>query len=266
MGRDTIDYGRDDIETELHAYIDGELDAERRLAFEAFLAANPPVAARVHDYLHQREMLRRGLDLLAAATPERTAGLAERLFSRLRLDRLVHRFGPIAAAILLLIGGWNVGTWVQHHRHGAAVAGVPDFADEAAEAHSTAVTLTVAPPAVPPADLKEMAKVLARRIGDASVHLPDADPTLTLVRAAVVPWNDGPALQFVYRETDGELLTLFVVVGDPADDLGLHAVEQHGLQLVYWRAGPVAYTVTGSKADGDLLLVAKRMADSVRRS
>ncbi|HEY0834440.1 MAG TPA: hypothetical protein VGE72_11080 [Azospirillum sp.] len=124
MGRNTIDFGRDDLEAELHAYIDGELDPGRRLAFEAFLAANPPVAARVHDYLHQREMLRRGLDLLAATTPERTAGLAERLLGRLRLDRLVHRFGPIAAAILLLLGGWNVGTWVQHHRHGAAVAGV----------------------------------------------------------------------------------------------------------------------------------------------
>jgi anti-sigma factor RsiW len=264
VGRDTIDYGRDDSETELHAYIDGELDAERRLAFEAFLAANPPVAARVHDYLHQREMLRRGLDLLAAATPERTAGLVERLSGRLRLDRLVHRFGPIAAAILLLVGGWNVGAWVQHHRQ--AVTAVPAFAGEAAEAHAEAVTAAAAAATLSPEELKTLTGVLARGIGNASLHLPDAGPTLTLVRAAVVPWNDGPALQFVYREADGELLTLFVVVGDPADDPGLHAVEQHGLQLVYWRAGPVAYTVAGSKADGDLLLVAKRMADSVRRS
>jgi len=262
MTRDSIEDGR---EADLHAYIDDELDLEQRIAFEAYLAANPAAAARVHEYLHQREALRRGLDLLAAGEPPRAADLAGRLYRRLRLDLTVRRFGPIAAAILLLAGGWNIGAWVQQQGN-AGWAAVPPFADEAAAAHAMAVAQTVAHLAIAPQDLKTVAEGLARRAGETAINLPEADPNLTLVKAAVVPWHEGSALQFVYRETDGELLTLFVVVGDPMGDVGLRAVEQNGLQLVYWCKGSVVYTVAGSRTDNDLLVVAKRMADSVRRS
>jgi len=262
MTKDVMADGR---EADLHAYIDNELDPEQRIAFEAYLAANPAVAARVHEYLHQREALRRGLDLLVATEPPGTADLAGRLYRRLRLDLTLRRFGPIAAAVLLLAGGWNVGAWVQQ-QSGAGWAAVPPFAGEAAAAHATAVAQTVAQPAIAPQDLKAVAEGLARRVGETAINLPEADPNLTLVKAGVVPWHEGAALQFVYRETDGELLTLLVVVGDPVNDAGLHAVEQNGLQLVYWGKGSVVYTVAGSRTDSDVLVVAKRMADSVRRS
>lgn len=255
-----------DREADLHAYIDGELDPERRIAFEAFLAANPAVAARLHDYLHQKEALRQGFARIVADPPKRTASLTERLHGRLRLERVIRRFGPLAAAILLLLGGGNIAVWI-HHQQRSTLYAVPAFADEAAERHATAVSQSLAPSSTSPADVKTTAEGLLRQIGGTSVNLPTLEPNLlTLVRATLVPWDSGIGLQFVYREGDGELLTLFVVVEDPVDDTGLHAVEQRGLQLVYWRNGAVAYTVAGSRLDGDLLPVAKKMADSVRRS
>jgi len=257
-----MDDGR---EADLHAYIDDELDPEQRIAFEAYLAANPAVAARVHEYLHQREALRTGLDLLAARESQGTADLTGRLYRRLRLDHAIRRFGPIAAAVLLLAGGWNIGAWVQQ-QSGAGWTAIPPFADEAAAAHAMAVAQSVAHPPIAPQDLKAVAESLARQVGETAINLPQADPNLTLVKAAVVPWHAGSALQFVYREADGELLTLLVVAGDPVNDAGLHAVEQNGLQLVYWCAGSVVYTVAGSRTDNDVLVLAKRMADSVRRS
>ena len=253
-------------QADLHAYIDGELDPERRLAFEAFLASNPAVAARLHDYLHQREILRHGFARMAGDPPRRTESLTGRLYGRLRMERVVRRFGPLAAAILLLVGGANIAALLHHQQKTASYA-VPGFAEAAAEMHATAVSQSLAFSDLSPADLKAMAEGLPHRLGAITVNLPALDPALlTLVRATLVPLSSGVGLQFVYRERDGEMLTLLVVAEDPIDDKGLHAVEERGLQLVYWRNGATAYTLAGSRSDGDLLVVAKKMADSVRRS
>ena len=254
-----------DREADLHAYIDGELDPQRRLAFEAFLASHPAVAARLHDYLHQREALRQGFAQMLGDTPRQTESLIGRLYGRLRLERAVRRFGPLAAAVLLLVGGANVAALI--HQQKTALHGVPAFADQAAEMHATAVSQSLAFSDLTPADLTAMAQGLPHRLGSVTVNLPNLEPNLlTLVRATMVPLNNGIGLQFVYRERDGEMLTLLVVAEDPVDDKGLHAVEQRGLQLVYWRNGATAYTLAGSPSDSDLLVVAKKMADSVRRS
>ncbi|MDQ2104953.1 anti-sigma factor family protein [Azospirillum isscasi] len=283
MGGDPISLNQD---ADLHLYMDGEMEPARRAAFEAQLAANPALAAKLHDYLHQQEMLKLGLDMMSGVTLRETETLAGRLRWRLDMDRFTRRVAPLAAAMLLVMGGWSLTVWVQEGGSGPQLAGetddVPAFADEAVEAHSKAVALSALHPSPPQADatpvpalaqtaLAQAATVQTARVPmgadrGMTVALPAIDPELTLIRAAIVPWNHGTALQFLYREPDGELLTLFVASGDPAQDGTLHTVVQDSLRLVYWRAGLVAYTVTGNKADGDLLNVAKRMADSVRRS
>lgn len=253
-------------QADLHAYIDGELDPARRLEFEAFLASNPAAAARLHDYLHQREVLRQGFARMAGDPPRHTESLTGRLYGRLRKERVIRRFGPLAAAVLLLAGGANIAALV-HHQQKTAAYGVPEFAEEAAEMHESAVSQSLAFSDLSLSDLNAMAEGLPHRLGAITVNLPALDPNLlTLLRATLVPLNSGVGLQFVYREKDGEMLTLLVVAGEPIDDRGLHAVEERGLQLVYWRNGATAYTLAGSRSDSDLLLVAKKMADSVRRS
>lgn len=255
-----------DWQADLHAYIDGELDPERRLAFEAYLASNPAVAARLHDYLHQREILRQGFARMAGDHPQLTESLIGRLYRRLRMERVIRRFGPLAAAVLLMVGGANVAALV-YHKQTTASYGVPEFAEEAAEMHQTALSQSLAFSDLSLADLNAMAEGIPHRLGATTVSLPVLDPNLlTLVRATLVPMSKGAGLQFVYRERNGEMLTLLVVADDPVDDKGLHAVEERGLQLVYWRNGAAAYTLAGSRSDGDLLVVAKKMADSVRRS
>ena len=271
MGSDPISLNQD---ADLHLYMDGEMEPARRAAFEAQLAANPALAARLHDYLHQREMLKLGLEMMSGVTVRETETLAGRLSWRLGMDRFTRRIAPLAAAMLLVMGGWSLTVWVQSEGTGAQLAGeidgVPAFADEAVEAHSKAVALSTLHSSPPQTDaapgLAQTAQVQTAADRGMTVALPATDPELTLIRASIVPWNQGTALQFLYREPDGELLTLFVASGDPAQDGTLHTVVQDSLRLVYWRAGVVAYTVTGNKADRDLLNVAKRMADSVRRS
>lgn len=276
MGSDPISINQD---ADLHLYMDGEMEPARRAAFEAQLAGNPALAAKLHDYLHQQEMLKLGLEMMAGVTVPETETLAGRLRWRLDMDRFTRRVAPLAAAMLLVMGGWSLTVWVQSEGTGPQLAGeiddVPAFADEAVEAHSKAVALSTLHPSPPQTDaapvmaltaMAQTAQVRTAANHGMTVALPAVDPELTLIRASIVPWNHGTALQFLYREPDGELLTLFVASGDPVQDGTLHTVVQDSLRLVYWRAGVVAYTVTGNKADSDLLNVAKRMADSVRRS
>ncbi|GAA4254372.1 hypothetical protein GBZ26_28025 [Azospirillum formosense] len=272
MGGDPISLHQD---TDLHLYMDGEMEPARRAAFEAQLAANPALAAKLNEYRHQQEMLKLGLDMMAAVSVQKTETLAGRLRWRLDMDRFSRRVAPLAAAMLLVMGGWSLTVWVQSGgAAGPQLAGEVDdvtaFADEAAEAHSKAVALNTLQPSLLQANITpvpaQTAQVPLPEGSGMTVALPAIGPELTLIRASVVPWNHGTALQFLYREPDGELLTLFVASGGPARDGALHTVVQDSLRLVYWRAGLVAYTVAGNKADGDLLTVAKKMADSIRRS
>lgn len=46
-------------EEDVHAYVDRQMDDERRAQFEAFMLHNPDVASLVIEYRRQNEMLNR---------------------------------------------------------------------------------------------------------------------------------------------------------------------------------------------------------------
>ena len=71
-------------ETELHAYVDGALDAETRRAVEAQLAANPEDAARVAEYVAQRDALHARYDAVLDEPIPETLRLAARSRSQPR--------------------------------------------------------------------------------------------------------------------------------------------------------------------------------------
>ena len=69
------------LEAELHAYVDGELPADRRAAVETWLAAHPQDAARVEAWQAQADLIK-----------ARYGGVAqEPVPPRLDLDRLGRR-------------------------------------------------------------------------------------------------------------------------------------------------------------------------------
>ena len=77
-------------EDELHAYVDGELPAERRGAVEAWLAAHADDAARVAAWRAQAELIRKRYGGVASELPPK----------RLQVERLTRsRRGWMAAAI-----------------------------------------------------------------------------------------------------------------------------------------------------------------------
>src|SRR3954449_6358060 len=93
-------------EDELHAYVDGELPAERRADVEAWLAAQPEDAERVQSWRAMAEMLHTRYDSVAQ----------EPVPARLELERLERRprqwlYGAVAAALAAFVAGGTAG-WV----------------------------------------------------------------------------------------------------------------------------------------------------------
>ena len=93
---------------ELHAYVDRQIDAGRRMMVERYIRENPDVARRVASYEGQRTLLREALSPLAA----------EPVPPRLRLDRIIgdrlqHRqpWWRLAAMIVLGLGLGALAGW-----------------------------------------------------------------------------------------------------------------------------------------------------------
>src|SRR5215813_10611504 len=96
-----IDRNSPVTEDELHAYVDGELAADRRVAVEAWLASHPEDAARVAQWRAQADAIRARFGMLAS----------EPVPARFDLDSLARGArswrGAAAAAMILafLTGG-----------------------------------------------------------------------------------------------------------------------------------------------------------------
>ena len=96
---------------ELGAYIDGELEGQRRGQVASHLAGCPADAALAADYGHLNLLLRRGLgDAAGQELPRSLQRLI--LVRRLRWQR---QRGAIAAAILFLFIAYRWGSMVDQH-------------------------------------------------------------------------------------------------------------------------------------------------------
>src|SRR6516165_9817321 len=99
------------IDEDLHAYLDRELEAERRPIVESYLADNAESARRVSAYTAQREALRAAL--AGAASGPIPPRLDPRLLYQQRQTqhRMIWR---AAAAVVLAIGLGGGGGWGLH--------------------------------------------------------------------------------------------------------------------------------------------------------
>ena len=116
-------------EDELHAYVDGELAAERRDAVEAWLASHPEHAARVAEWRAQADAIRARYGALAAQAPPARFDL-----DKLTRSRRSWRAVAAAAVIAAFVAGGLVG-WVAHGASAAGPSAFETFTMEAVGAH-----------------------------------------------------------------------------------------------------------------------------------
>jgi len=266
-------------ETELQAWVDGVLAAERQADVAAYLADRPAEARRLHAYRQQAVALRARFNpVLDEAPPARLAAITRpgwRLWRR-RGDGPSARY---AAMLALTLSGLAAG-WLLHGQaeragwasgaNGAAAGLAPNLvagiaadggaamaqaaaADPAGLAHRAAVAYAVYSPEVRHpvevgADQQEhLVAWLSKRLG-APLRPPQLQSLgYELIGGRLLPGQSGPVAQFMYHDASGQRLTLYVSTEQRHNlDSGFRYAQEGQVGVFYWIDGKFGYALSAA--------------------
>jgi anti-sigma factor RsiW len=241
-------------ESELHAFVDGELSADEHAEIEALLAAGGPEQGLVAELRDLNDALRaRYAGRLGEAVPSAMAlGLA-----RLGRDRPgpVRRLLRPVAAIALLAASAAAG-YLERGYITQVQGPEAAFVATAMGAHTVYVP-EVRHPVEVKADEAHLVRWLAKRVG-ADVRAPAlAGAGWKLMGGRLLPDQEGhPAAQFMYEDATGRRLTLYVRKETGLDNTAFRFAERDGFGAFYWIDRPLAYALTGRLSRDELLTLA----------
>ncbi len=236
---------------ELGAYIDGELEGQRRGQVASQLAGCPADAALAADYGHLDLLLRRGLG--DAAGQELPRSLQRLLLGR-RL-RWQRRRAAIAAAILFFFITTAAAAWLTNMARPPA-----DLAELARDA--AAVYRVDAPASSVPQIFGEMSKdqlsaQLSDRIG-VKIQVPDLQRYgFGLVAEEFLTTEQGPAAHLTYVDIAGRRLTCFFRRRPSSSDESLRVIEDDGLVTSYGADDTLGYAMTARLGRQELQAIAE---------
>lgn len=240
-------------DTDLSAFADGQLPAERLAVVEAALARDPALAARVAEIRAQNAALIAALDpWLAEPIPERLLAAA----TPPAQPRAGWWKPAIAAAATLVLGlaaGWYSRD-LQLEWQGTPTT----FAREAAFTHVLYTVDQRRPVEVWANEEKGLVTWLTRRLGH-PVHAPDLNGLgFALVGGRLVAGNAKPTGLFMYENSDKQRLTLQVRKLEPGThETAFRYSVENGVGVFYWIDQDCGYAISGSLDRGQLLAVAR---------
>lgn len=241
-------------ELDLMAYVDDQLDPERRIAVEDHLSRRPVLAAQIMDDLRRRDELRLALTEAASAMSNHRLELsAERLGRRLSFRMALHRNRRAVAASILVGAGWFAHAMFGGIGADPASAAhiLPFYADEAVAAHRTFL-----------GEARHEGGEGAVPVANAggTIPLPNLPATFAPVASHLVPTDQGSAVQMLIHGPDEELLTLFAVGTDSFNIEPPRAETVRDVNVAYWQSGWVAYVLSGTGDQKELLSLASRLS------
>ena len=252
-------------DADLHAFVDGQLMAERHGEVEAHLAANPEASRRVAAWADQARGLRALFDpVLDEAVPRR-------LVSAARPARSATAWRVAAGVALLLLGG-SVGWGLRAQWPPAPVvaATLPAFAERAAVAHAVFVPEQRRPVEVDAAHEDQLVTWLSKRM-NAPMKAPHLQSLgYTLEGGRLLPGGQGPVAQFMYRRDEGQgpgaRLTLYVTRETGGESTAFRFGRQGGVNVFYWVEGPFGYAISGRAGKEELARISEAVYRQLERT
>ena len=219
-------------EDELHAYVDGELPAERRNDVEAWLHAHPDDAERVQSW-------------------------------RAMAETLHARYGSIAAALIAFVAGGGAGWFARGETDTRAP--LQSFTEDALDAHRLYVVEVRHPVEVPGSERTHLQQWLTKRCGW-DVRAPElASAGLNLVGGRLLPGPNGPASFLMYESASGERFTVYTAKATTeAAQMRYTALDNDG--AMFWADRGVGYVVSGGGDRERLAQVARAVYEQVEKS
>lgn len=246
-------------EDELHAYVDGEIPADRRGAVEAWLASHPEDAARVAQWQAQAEAIRVRYGAVAS----------EPVSPRFDLDAITRgtrswRAVAAAAVVAAFLAG-GVAGWMAHGASAAAPTRFDIFTAQALDAHRVYVVEVRHPVEVTGAERPHLVQWLSKRL-DYKLQIPDLEQNgLKLVGGRLLPGPFGPAAFCMYEGASGERFTIYYARTDsPQTAMRYRTGERFA--AFYWVERGLAYVVSGSADRERLLNVAQAAYDQIDKA
>jgi anti-sigma factor RsiW len=227
-------------EDELHAYVDGELPADRCFAVEEWLAAHPDDAARVAAWRLQADAIRARFNNAANETVP----------ARLKIEALLRsgrNWRTIAAAVaaLAFLGGGVAGWMARSTTEVVAAVGDPtdDLAQRALAAHKLYIGEIRHPVEVGAAE-SHLTPWLSRRIGT-TLRLPDFSAfDLKLMGGRLLPGEEAPAALLMYENGSGDRVTFYMSKLAHPQTAFRYYTSDH-VAAIRWVVGEYGYVVSG---------------------
>jgi anti-sigma factor RsiW len=247
-------------EDELHAYVDGELPADRRPAIEAWLAAHPDDMARVAAWRALADAIRARYG--AVATEPVPARLSLRQIER--AGRSWRGLAAAAAVAAFLVGG--AAGWFAHGVATPPPSAAAASTADAVDAYRLYVVEVRHPVEVPGSEAAHLTQWLSKRVGY-PLRIPDLSPVgLKLVGGRLLPGpRGGAAAFFMYESTTGERFTLYSTRA-AGPDSALRYNAEGPVGALYWADGDIAYVVNGEANPERLHKVAETVYAQLERS
>lgn len=243
-------------EDELHAYADGLLPAERRAEVEAWLAAHPEDATRVQVWTAQNRAMHEAFDtVLNEPLPLELVRAASARRSR------PVRLWQAAAAVLIMVGTGLTGYGIGIHNASSPVQYVT-LPHAAALAHVVYTPEERHPVEVEAQHADHLVAWLSKRLGH-ELHAPDFQGEgFQLLGGRLLPGSTGPVAQFMYEDSRGRRVTLYVRRDkvQQSETTFRHARED-GVEVFYWIDRGLGYALSGGIGKTDM----GRLADAAYR-
>ena len=256
-------------EAELHAYLDGLLPQQRRAEVEAYLAARPAEAGRIEAYRRQNEALRGLFDpVLDEPVPERMLAPPRARAWGLR----------IAAGLAIALAGGIAG-WQLHGQAGAdllvqdaARTALPGREPDGLPRQAAIAHVVYSPDVRRPVEIgadqeEQLVTWLSKRLGT-----PVRPPRLgkvgyELIGGRLLPGQNGPVAQFMYQDSVGRRLTLYVSNDQQRNrDVGFRFAQEGPVNVFYWIDGKFGYALSAGAGRAELARVAAVVYEQLDRS
>jgi anti-sigma factor RsiW len=235
-------------EEDLHAYVDGRLDAGRREIVDRYLRDHPDVAASVTADISQRNALRDAFRAYAASPTPPQLNLTRLVEARLRRRRAPWR---VAAAVILAFGvGAGGGLWFGSR----PLTGISALAEEAAISYTVYAVDQHRPVEIPAEHRDLMTRWLSTRL-----NRPVAPPDLSaagyeLLGGRLVASPHGAAALFVYENAQHKRLIIYVrPMEQKGETRGIKAVDVNDLDGCAWIEHGIGYSLIANEDYAHLL-------------
>ncbi|MER9327736.1 anti-sigma factor [Mesorhizobium sp. M0488] len=248
---------RDFSERDIHMALDGELPADERIAYDAWLDANPEMKARSVRFAADRDAMRAALaSVLDEPVPARLRNvvLGE---APAKAAALRPRWWLAAAAAVLLAAGGLGGYLAGIGGVGREDQAEDQLAEQAIAAHVIYAAEKRHAVEVPANDKDHLQTWLSDRVG-LKLVAPDLTANgFQLIGGRLLPAGEAKAAMLLYEDDKGERISLFVTAESTENAKGTYASAQDGPQAVYWLDKGYGCAVVGSLPREQLAIVAK---------